>query len=233
MWKARVFTLYPELFPGPLAVGLYKKAMEKKIWSLDIINIRDYALDKHKTVDDTPFGGGSGMVMRPDVLANSLDRNIFDKKESVIYLTPKGKKFDQNHAKKFLKNNINIICGHFEGIDERVLQTRNIEQVSIGDYVLSGGETGAFVVLDVLVRLLPGVLGNIDSLSEESFENSLLEYPQYTKPQKWEKKEVPNVLLTGDHKKIKDWRLAQSEDITRRRRPDLWEKYKKMKNEKY
>ena len=227
MWKARVFTLYPELFPGPLAVGLYKKAMEKKIWSLDIINIRDYALDKHKTVDDTPFGGGSGMVMRPDVLANSLDRNIFDKKESVIYLTPKGKKFDQNHAKKFLKNNINIICGHFEGIDERVLQTRNIEQVSIGDYILSGGETGAFVVLDVLVRLLPGVLGNIDSLSEESFENSLLEYPQYTKPQKWEKKEVPNVLLTGDHKKIKDWRLAQSEDITRRLRPDLWEKYKK------
>ncbi len=227
MWKARVFTLYPELFPGPLAVGLYKKAMEKKIWSLDIINIRDYALDKHKTVDDTPFGGGSGMVMRPDVLANSLDRNILDKKESVIYLTPKGKKFDQNHAKKFLKNNINIICGHFEGIDERVLQTRNIEQVSIGDYVLSGGETGAFVVLDVLVRLLPGVLGNIDSLSEESFENSLLEYPQYTKPQKWEKKEVPNVLLTGDHKKIKDWRLAQSEDITRRLRPDLWEKYKK------
>ena len=229
MWKARVFTLYPELFPGPLAVGLYKKAMEKKIWSLDIINIRDYALDKHKTVDDTPFGGGSGMVMRPDVLANSLDRNIFDKKESVIYLTPKGKKFDQNHAKKFLKNNINIICGHFEGIDERVLQTRNIEQVSIGDYVLSGGETGAFVVLDVLVRLLPGVLGNIDSLSEESFENSLLEYPQYTKPQKWEKKEVPNVLLRGDHKKIKDWRLAQSEDITRRRRPDLWKKYKKSK----
>ena len=227
MWKARVFTLYPELFPGPLAVGLYKKAMEKKIWSLDIINIRDYALDKHKTVDDTPFGGGSGMVMRPDVLANSLDRNILDKKESVIYLTPKGKKFDQNHAKKFLKNNINIICGHFEGIDERVLQTRNIEQVSIGDYVLSGGETGAFVVLDVLVRLLPGVLGNIDSLSEESFENSLLEYPQYTKPQKWEKKEVPNVLLRGDHKKIKDWRLAQSEDITRRLRPDLWEKYKK------
>ena len=201
--------------------------MEKKIWSLDVINIRDYALDKHKTVDDTPFGGGSGMVMRPDVLANSLDKNILDKKESVIYLTPKGKKFDQNHAKKFLKNNINIICGHFEGIDERILQTRNIEQVSIGDYVLSGGETGAFVFLDVLVRLLPKVLGNVDSLSEESFENGLLEYPQYTKPQKWEKKEVPNVLLTGDHKKIKDWRLAQSEDITRRRRPDLWKKYKK------
>ena len=233
MWKARVFTLYPELFPGPLANGLFKKAMEKKIWSLDIINIRDYALDKHKTVDDTPFGGGSGMVMRPDVLANSLDRNILDKKESVIYLTPKGKKFSQNHAKKFLKNNINIICGHFEGIDDRILQTRNIEQVSIGDYILSGGETGAFVVLDVLVRLLPRVLGNLDSLLEESFENGLLEYTQYTKPQKREEKEVPNVLLTGDHKKIKDWRLAQSEDITRRLRPDLWEKYKKKKNEKH
>jgi len=227
MWKARVFTLYPELFPGPLANGIYKKAMEKKIWSLEVINIRDYALDKHKTVDDTPFGGGSGMVMRPDVLANSLDKNILDKNESVIYLTPRGKRFDQNHAKKFLENNINIICGHFEGIDERIIETRNIEQVSIGDYVLSGGEIGAFVVLDSVVRLLPGVLGNANSLSEESFENSLLEYPQYTKPQKWEKKEVPNVLLTGDHKKIKDWRLTQSEDITRRRRPDLWKKYKK------
>ena len=227
MWKARVFTLYPELFPGPLASGLYKKAIEKKIWSLEVINIRDYALDKHKTVDDTPFGGGSGMVMRPDVLANSLDKKILDKNESIIYLTPKGKKLDQNHAKKFLKNNLNIICGHFEGIDERILETRNIEQVSIGDYVLSGGEVGAFVVLDIIVRLLPGVLGNDDSLLEESFENNLLEYPQYTKPQKWEKKEVPNVLLTGDHKKIKDWRLSQSEDITRRLRPDLWKKYKK------
>jgi len=227
MWKARVFTLYPELFPGPLASGLYKKAMEKKIWSLETINIRDYALDKHKTVDDTPFGGGSGMVMRPDVLANSLDKNILDKNESIIYLTPKGKRFDQSHAKKFLENNINIVCGHFEGVDERILETRNIEQLSIGDYILSGGEIGAFVVLDAVVRLLPGVLGNVDSLSEESFENDLLEYPQYTKPQKWEKKEVPNVLLTGDHKKIKDWRLSQSEDITRRLRPDLWKKYKK------
>ena len=229
MWKARVFTLYPELFPGPLASGLYKKAIEKKIWSLEVINIRDYSLDKHKTVDDTPFGGGSGMVMRPDVLANSLDKNISDKNESVIYLTPKGKKFDYIHAKNFLKNNINIVCGHFEGIDERILETRNIEQVSIGDYVLSGGETAAFVILDVLVRLIPGVLGNSESLSEESFENSLLEYPQYTKPQKWEKKEVPDVLLSGDHAKIKDWRLTQSEDITRRRRSDLWKKYKKNK----
>ena len=229
MWKVRVFTLYPEMFPGPLASGLYKKALEKKIWSLEVVNIRDSAMDKHKTVDDTPFGGGSGMVMRADVLANSLDKNIFDNKETVIYLSPKGKKFDQIYAKKILDKNINIICGHFEGVDQRILETRNIEEVSIGDIVLSGGEIGAFVIIDTVVRLLPGVLGNLNSLSEETFEKNLLEYPQYTKPQKWEEKEIPSVLLTGNHEKIKDWRLAQSEDITRRRRPDLWEKYKKNK----
>ena len=229
MWKVRIFTLYPELFPGPLVSGLYKKALEKKIWSLEVVNIRDYASDKHRTVDETPFGGGSGMVMRPDVLANSLDKNILNKREPIIYLTPKGKKFDQIYAKKILDKNINIICGHFEGVDERILETRNIEQVSIGDYILSGGEIGAFVIVDTVVRLLPGVLGNPNSLTEESFEKYLLEYPQYTKPQKWEEKEVPSALFTGDHAKIKDWRLTQSEDITRRRRPDLWEKYKKNK----
>ena len=229
MWKVRVFTLYPEMFPGPLASGLYKKALEKKIWSLEVVNIRDYAMDKHKTVDDTPFGGGSGMIMRADILANSLDKNIFDNKEAVIYLSPKGKKFDQIYAKKILDKNINIICGHFEGVDQRILETRNIEEVSIGDIVLSGGEIGAFVIIDTVVRLLPGVLGNPNSLSEETFEKNLLEYPQYTKPQKWEEKEIPSVLLTGNHEKIKDWRLTQSEDITRRRRPDLWEKYKKNK----
>ena len=232
MWKVRVFTLYPELFPGPLASGLYKKALEKKIWSLEVVNIRDYATDKHKTVDDTSFGGGSGMIMRADVLANSLDKNIFNNKEPIIYLSPKGKKFSQIYAKKILNKNINIICGHFEGVDQRVLETRNIEEISIGDFILSGGEIGAFVIIDTVVRLLPGVLGNSESLNEETFEKYLLEYPQYTKPQKWEEKEVPRVLLSGDHTKIKDWRLAQSEDITRRRRSDLWEKYKK-KNEKY
>ena len=229
MWKVRIFTLYPELFPGPLVSGLYKKALEKKIWSLEVVNIRDYASDKHRTVDDTPFGGGSGMVMRPDVLANSLDKNILNKREPIIYLTPKGKKFDQIYAKKILDKNINIICGHFEGVDERILETRNIEQVSVGDYILSGGEIGVFVIVDTVVRLLPGVLGNPNSLAEESFEKYLLEYPQYTKPQKWEEKEVPSALFTGDHAKIKDWRLTQSEDITRRQRPDLWEKYKKNK----
>jgi tRNA (guanine37-N1)-methyltransferase len=193
------------------------------------VNIRDYATDKHKTVDDTPFGGGSGMLLRADVIANALDKNISNKNEPVIYLSPKGKKFDQIYAKKILDKNINIICGHFEGIDQRLLETRNIEEVSIGDYVLSGGEIGAFVLIDTMVRLIPGVLGNSNSLTEETFERNLLEYPQYTKPQKWEKKEAPNVLLSGDHAKIKDWRLMQSEDITRRRRPDLWTKYKKNK----
>ena len=229
MWTVRVFTLYPELFPGPLDSGLYKKALDKKIWSLEVVNIRDYATDKHKTVDDTPFGGGSGMLIRADVIANALDKNISNKNEPVIYLSPKGKKFDQIYAKKILDKNINIICGHFEGIDQRLLETRNIEEVSIGDYVLSGGEIGAFVLIDTMVRLIPGVLGNSNSLTEETFERNLLEYPQYTKPQKWEKKETPNVLLSGDHAKIKDWRLMQSEDITRRRRPDLWAKYKKNK----
>ena len=229
MWTARVFTLYPELFPGPLGSGLYKKALDKKLWSLEVVNIRDYAQDKHKTADDTPFGGGSGMVMRADVIANSLDKNISNKNEPIIYLSPKGKKFDQIYAKKIMSKNINILCGHFEGVDQRLLETRNIEEVSIGDYILSGGEIGAFVLIDTIVRLIPGVLGNFDSLTEETFERDLLEYPQYTKPQKWEKKEVPDVLLTGDHAKINDWRLAQSRDITRRRRPELWEKYKKNK----
>ena len=226
MWTARVFTLYPELFPGPLGSGLYKKASEKKLWSLEVVNIRDYALDKHKTVDDTPFGGGSGMVMRADVIANSLDENISNKTEPIIYLSPKGKKFDQTYARKIMDKNINIICGHFEGVDQRLLETRNIEELSIGDYVLSGGEIAAFVLIDTIVRLIPGVLGNSNSLAEETFEGNLLEYPHYTKPQKWEKRQVPDVLLSGDHAKIKDWRLSQSEDITRRRRPDLWKKYK-------
>ena len=229
MWIARVFTLYPELFPGPLGIGLYKKSLEKKLWSLEVVNIRDYATDKHKTVDDSPFGGGSGMLMRADVIANSLDKNIYNKNEPIICLSPKGKKFDQIYAKKILDKNINIICGHFEGVDQRLLETRNIEELNVGDFVLSGGEIGAFIVIDTIVRLIPGVLGNSNSLNEETFERNLLEYPQYTKPQKWEKKEVPDVLLSGDHAKIKDWRLDQAEDITRRRRPDLWEKCKKNK----
>jgi tRNA (guanine37-N1)-methyltransferase len=229
MWTARVFTLYPELFPGPLDFGLYKKALKKKLWSLEIINIRDYAFDKQQTVDDTPFVVGSGMLMRADVVANSLDKNILNKNEPIIYLSPRGKKFDQTYAKKISKKNINIICGHFEGIDERLLETRNIEEVSIGDYILSGGEIGALVVIDAIVRLTLGVVGNPNSLNEETFERSLLEYPQYTKPQNWEKRRVPDILLSGNHAKIKDWRLAQSKDITQRRRPDLWKKHNNKK----
>ena len=227
MFQAQVFTLYPEVFPGPLSKGLYGKALSNKLWDLSVINIRDAATDKHKTVDDTPYGGGTGMLLKADVLANSLDQKV-KKGERVFYLSPKGKKFDQKLAQDLSKEkSISLICGHFEGVDERVLTTRNIEEISIGDYVLSGGETAALVVLDSILRLLPGVLGNDKSSVDETFENGLLEYPQYTKPQIWEEKSVPEVLLSGDHSKIKDWRLSQSEAITRVRRPDLWQKYKK------
>tara|TARA_B100000809_G_scaffold4940_1_gene5087 strand:- start:115 stop:801 length:687 start_codon:yes stop_codon:yes gene_type:complete len=227
MFLARVFTLYPDFFPGPLNKGLYGKALSEKIWDLETINIRDYATDKHKTVDDTPYGGGYGMLIKPDVIANSLDKNSkFN--EKIIYLNPKGKLLNQHIAKKFSKEKtINLICGHFEGVDQRVIESRNIEEVSIGDFVLSGGETAAFVFLDAILRLIPGIIGNEKSVYEESFENGLLEYPQYTKPQIWEEKSVPDVLLSGDHAKIKDWRSSQSEAITRDRRPDLWQKYKK------
>ena len=227
MFIAQVFTLYPEYFPGPFKKGLYGKAIEKKIWDLRTVNIRDYAIDKHKTVDDTPYGGGSGMLIKPDVLAKSLDKNI-NQDEKIIYLSPKGKVFNQTIAKELsLENKVNVICGHFEGIDQRVLENRKIDEISLGDFVLSGGETATYVFLDAILRLIPGVLGNEKSTSEESFENGLLEYPQYTKPQIWEEKSVPNVLLSGDHAKIKDWRLSQSEAITRVRRPDLWQKYNK------
>jgi tRNA (guanine37-N1)-methyltransferase len=227
MWEAKVFTLYPEVFPGPLSKGLYGKALSKKLWNLKVVNIREAAEDKHKTVDDTPYGGGSGMLLKADVLAKSLDQNKSEG-ERIIYLSPKGKKFNQLYAQELSKEkSVSFICGHFEGVDERVLSTRNIEEISIGDYVLSGGETAEFVVIDSILRLLPGVLGNENSKEDESFENGLLEYPQYTKPQIWEEKGVPEVLLSGDHSKIKDWRLSQSEAITRDRRPDLWQKYKK------
>ena len=227
MFEARIFTLYPDLYPGPLGKGLYGKALDEKKWDLEIVNIRDSAKDKHKTVDDSPYGGGSGMLIRPDVIADSLDQKI-KSGEKIIYLSPKGKLFNQDIAKKLSRENkINLICGHFEGIDQRVIETRNIEELSIGDFILSGGETAAFVVLDAILRLLPGIIGNEKSVIDETFENGLLEYPQYTKPQIWEEKNVPEVLLSGDHSKIKHWRLSKSEAITRDRRPDLWQKYKK------
>ena len=227
MLLARIFTLYPDFFPGPLGKGLYGKAMEKKIWDIETVNIRDYTTDKHKTVDDTPYGGGLGMLIKPDVLAKALDEKL-KVNEKIYYLSPKGKLFDQKLAKELSKEKkVNLICGHFEGVDQRVIDSRNIIELSIGDFILSGGESAAFVVIDAILRLIPGVIGNDNSINEETFENSLLEYPQYTKPQIWEKKSVPDVLLTGDHAKIKDWRLSQSEAITRDRRPDLWQKYKK------
>ena len=227
MFKVKIFTLYPEFFPGPFDKGIYGNALERKIWDIEIVNIRDFAEDKHKTVDDTPYGGGSGMVMRADVIANSLDENL-KTNEKVYYLTPRGRLLNQDIAKKISKErSLNILCGHFEGVDQRVLDVKNIEEISIGDYVISGGETASYVVLDSVLRLVPGIIGNEDSLLDESFENGLLEYPQYTKPQIWQKNKVPEVLLSGDHAKIKDWRLAQSRDITRRRRKDLWEKNKK------
>jgi tRNA (guanine37-N1)-methyltransferase len=227
MFQVKIFTLYPEFFPGPFDKGIYGKAIEKKIWNLDIINIRDYTEDKHKTVDDTPYGGGSGMVIRADVIANSLDKNL-NVGEKVYYLSPRGKLLNQEIAKKISnEKSMNILCGHFEGVDQRVLDNRNIEEISLGDYILSGGETASYVILDSVLRLIPGVLGNKDSIIDESFENGLLEYPQYTKPQIWQENKVPEVLLSGDHAKIKDWRLSQSEAITRVRRPDLWQKHNK------
>ena len=229
MFEVKIFTLYPDLYPGPLNTGIYKKAQENKIWNLSVINIRDYATDKHSSVDDTPFGGGSGMLLRPDVVASALDENL-KSNEITIYLSPKGKNFDQKVAKEFSKQKkLNLLCGHFEGIDQRLLETRNIKEYSIGDFILSGGEIASFVFIDSVIRLLPGVLGNDNSIKDESFEDYLLEYPQYTKPQNWEGKSPPEVLLSGDHAKIKDWRLTQSEAITRVRRPDLWQKYKRFK----
>lgn len=224
-WKATVYTLFPDLYPGPLGCSVIGNALKEGVWSLDAVNIRDYAHDKHKTVDDSPFGGGPGMVMRPDVIAEAIEKN-HSPEAHLIYLSPRGRPFTQGVAKELSqKKQISLICGRFEGIDERVVDHYGIDEMSIGDYILSGGEYASYCILDACVRLLPGVLGSEESLDSESFEGHLLEYPHYTKPRVWNGREVPEVLLSGDHGKIAKWRREQSEDITRRRRPDMWQKY--------
>lgn len=226
-----VVTLFPEMFPGGLSYSLTGKALADQKWLLDTVQIRDYAEDKHHTVDDTPYGGGAGMVMKPDVVDRALQaargRGSNDRK--MIYLTPRGKPFTQKLAREYASNESGLIllCGRYEGVDSRVIEHWQMDEVSIGDYVLTGGELPAQILLDAVVRLLPTVLGNKESLENESFELGILEYPQYTKPQNWENKIVPDVLLSGDHQKIARWRQEEAERITRERRPDLWQAYLK------
>jgi len=222
MWRASVLTLFPDIFPGPLSASLAGKALAAGVWSLDAIDIRAFATDKHRTVDDTPAGGGPGMVMKPDVLARAIDATAKDDRPRLL-LSPRGAPLTQARVEALAYGSgIVLVCGRFEGVDERVIAARALEEVSIGDYVLSGGETAALVLIDACVRLLPGVMGAPASGAEESFANGLLEYPQYTRPQVWEGKPIADVLLGGDHRKIAAWRRGEAERLTRERRPDLW-----------
>jgi len=231
-WNATVLTLFPDMLPGPLGQSLAGKAQKNGIWNLETVDIRNFARNKHGSVDDAPFGGGPGMIMRPDILADALDYVRSSKKryntDRVIYLSPRGRQLDQVLARELAEQDgVVLICGRFEGVDQRVLESRKIEEVSVGDYILSGGETAALVLLDSVVRLLPNVIGDAVALEEESFSHGLLEYPQYTRPLNWEGKTVPEVLTSGHHENIRTWRLAQSEALTKARRPDLWDRYKR------
>ena len=222
MWRAAVLTIFPEMFPGPLGTSLAGRALAAGIWSLEVTDIRDHATDKHRSVDDTPAGGGPGMVMRADVLARAIDAAANDRRPRLL-MSPRGKPLTQARVAQLAKDEgAVIICGRFEGIDERVIAGRGLEEVSIGDYVLSGGEIAALAVVDACVRLLPGVMGSEISGSEESFSEGLLEYPHYTRPQVFEGRPIPEILLSGDHAKIAAWRRAEAERLTRERRPDLW-----------
>ena len=226
-FSATVLTLYPEMFPGPLGVSLAGRALGEGKWTLDTVQIRDFAIDKHRTVDDTPAGGGAGMVLRVDVLAAAVDHALAAHPGCpVIAMTPRGKPLTQARVRELADGpGVIVLCGRFEGFDERIFQGRAIEEVSVGDIVLSGGEPAALMLLDACIRLLPGVMGAASSGTEESFENGLLEYPHYTRPQEWEGRTIPEVLRSGDHAKIAAWRKQQAEDHTRLRRPDLWERH--------
>jgi tRNA (guanine37-N1)-methyltransferase len=232
-WRATVLTIFPEMFPGPLGSSLAGKALTEGKWALEAIDIRGFATDKHRSVDDAPSGGGAGMVMRADIAAAAIDaaRAAMPAGAPTIYLSPRGYPFMQEQARELAGGpGVILLCGRFEGIDERVLQARNIEEISIGDYVLSGGEIAAQVVIDAVVRLLPGVAGNESSLAEESFAQGLLEYPHYTRPREWEGRAIPEVLLSGDHKAIARWRREQAEKLTKARRPDLWQAHPHRKS---
>ena len=225
MWNATVLSLFPEMFPGTLAFSIAGKSLVNNLWSLNTINIRDFSNDKNGKVDDVPFGGGHGMVLKPEVLDRAL-KSVVNHNGPRIYLSPRGRKFDQSFAKDLSKEKgVVFICGRYEGVDERFLTHNDIQEVSVGDYVLSGGEIGAQLIMDATIRLLPNVIGNSKGLVEESFEGDLLEYPLYTQPRVWNGIEVPEVLLSGDHKKIETWKIKMSEKITKLKRPDLWSKY--------
>ncbi|MBC6439018.1 MAG: tRNA (guanosine(37)-N1)-methyltransferase TrmD [Rhodospirillales bacterium] len=230
-WSVTVLTLFPEMFPGPLGASLPGKALESGLWALETVDIRDFAGNKHRTVDDAPFGGGPGMVMRPDVLARAIDATATGgEDEALIHLSPRGAPLNQARVRDLCAlRRLVLVCGRFEGVDERVIQARGLEEVSIGDYILSGGEPAAVVLIDACVRLLPGVVGAPDGLADESFETGLLEYPHYTRPNPWDGREVPDVLLSGHHERVRQWRHEQAERITRKRRPDLWRRYRRAR----
>lgn len=229
-WTARVLTLFAEMFPGPLGHSLAGKALAEGRWRLETVDIRAFARDKHRSVDDTPFGGGPGMVMRPDVvdaaLGSVMDAGGADPGGRTLFLSPRGRPLDQALVRELAGGaGVTLLCGRYEGVDERVIEARGLEEVSLGDFVLSGGEPAAIALIDACVRLLPGVLGAEAGLAEESFERGLLEYPHYTRPAVWRGREVPEVLLSGHHERIRAWRLERAEEITRDRRPDLWTRY--------